>query len=184
MKSTGLLALALLLPSLAFPQTHNKKKHSVPAIFNNARYVWVESMDGDLFTPDLLPADRQAIGDVQNALRRWGRYVLTADRSDAELVFVVRTGRIAEGKAGGRVGPPNSGPMGNPNPGQAPYPAGPGVMLGAEGGPPDDLLEVVLPNSDGQGTQVWFRTEPEGLSGPGVPLFQELKTAVDHDYPR
>ncbi len=103
MKSTGLLLL-VLLPTLAFAQSQNKKKHSIPAVFDNAHYVWVESTDGDIFTPGLLPADRHAIVDVQNALRNWGRYVLTPDRSDAELIFVVRTGRIAEGKVGGSVG--------------------------------------------------------------------------------
>jgi hypothetical protein len=68
MKSTRLLAL-VLLPTLTLAQNQNKKKHSVPAVFNNASYVWVESTDGDIFTPGLLPADRHAIVDVQNALR-------------------------------------------------------------------------------------------------------------------
>jgi hypothetical protein len=183
MRSARLLAL-VLLPALAVAQNQSKKKHSVPAAFNTAHYVWVESMDGDIYTPGLLPADRQAIVDVQNALREWGRYVLTPDRSGAELIFVVRTGRVAEGKASGKVGSPNSGPVGNPNPGQQQHPIGTGVMLGAEVGPPDDLLKVVLANSEGRGTQVWLRSEDGGLASPGVPLFEQLKTAVDHDYPR
>jgi hypothetical protein len=183
MKSARLLAL-VLLPALTLAQNQGKKKHSVPAVFNTARYVWVESMDGDLFTPGLLPADRNAIVDVQNALRDWGRYVLTADRSNAELIFVVRTGRIAEAKVGGSVGTPNSGPLGNPNPGQQQHPTGTGVMLGGEAGPPDDLLKVVMTNSEGPGNQVWLRTEEDGLASPGIPLFHQLKAAVDHDYPR
>jgi hypothetical protein len=183
MKSTLLLAL-VLLPTLAFAQNQGKKKHSVPAIFNAARYVWVESMDGDLSTPGLLPADRDAIVAVQNALRDWGRYVLTPDRSDAELIFVVRTGRIAEGKVGGSVGAPNSGPLGNPNPGQQQHPTGTGVMFGGEAGFPDDLLKVVMTSREGPGTQVWLRTEEGGLASPDVPLFKQLKNAVDHDYPR
>ena len=183
MKSTRLLAL-VLLPTLTLAQNQNKKKHSVPAVFNNASYVWVESTDGDIFTPGLLPADRHAIVDVQNALRDWGRYVLTPDRQGVELIFVVRTGRIAEGRVGGSVGAPNSGPLGNPNPGQQQHPMGTGVMLGGEVGPADDLLKVVMTNSEGHGTQVWLRTEEGGLASPNVPLFQQLKTAVDHDYPR
>jgi hypothetical protein len=183
MKSTRLLAL-VLLPTLAFAQSQGKKMHKVPAVFNNARYVWVESTDGDIFTPGLLPADRRAIVDVQNALRHWGRYVLTANRSDAELIFVVRTGRIAEGKVSGSVGAPNSGPLGNPNPGQQQRPMGTGVMLGGEVGSPDDLLKVFMANSEGRGIEVWFRTEDVGLASPDVPLFQQLRTAVDRDYPR
>ena len=186
MKSIRLLAL-VLLPALAFAQSQGKKKHSVPAVFNSARYVYVESMDGDIFTPGLLPADRHAIIDVQNALREWGRYILTPDRGDAELIFVVRTGRQAEGKIGGTVSGPNSGPRGNPgqgNPGQQPNPAGTGVMFGGEVGPADDLLKVVMANSEGRGTQVWLRSEDGGLASPDVPLLRQLKAAVDHDYPR
>lgn len=183
MKSTLFLAL-VLLPTVALAQNQNKKKHSVPAVFNNARYVWVESTDGGVFTPGLLPADRHAIVDVQNALRDWGRYILTPDRQGAELIFVVRTGRIVEGQVGGSVGGPNSGPLGNPNPGQQQHPMGTGVMLGGEVGPADDLLKVVMTNSEGHGTQVWLRTEERGLASPDVPLFQQLKKAVDHDYPR
>ncbi|HUV68796.1 MAG TPA: hypothetical protein VMW15_03985 [Terracidiphilus sp.] len=183
MKSTLLLAL-VLLPTLAFAQKHGKKKHTVPAVFNSARYVWVQSMDGDLFTPGLLPADRQAIVDVQNALQDWGRYVLTARRSDADLIFVVRTGRLADAKVGGSVGTPNAGPMGNPNAGPQQHPMGTGVMYGGDVGPPDDMLKVVSTNSDGNGMQVWLRSEEGGLASPFVPLFRQLKTAVDHDYPR
>src|SRR5579863_6096977 len=183
MKLAGVLAV-VLLPTLVFAQNQNKKKHSVSEAFNNARYVWVESMDGDIFTPGLLPADRQAIADVQNALRDWGRYALTADRSQAELIFVVRAGRLAEGNVGGRVGPQNSRPIGASDPGQQQRPMGPGVMLGGEIGPPYDLLKVILTNSQGPGTEVWFRSEESGLASPDVPLFQRLKRAVDHDYPR
>ncbi len=183
LKPTILLAL-VLLPTLALAQNQNKKKHSVPAVFNNARYVWVESTDGDIFTPGLLPADRRAIVDVQHALREWGRYVVTADRQEAELIFVVRTGRIAEGKIGGSVGAPNSGPVGNPNPAQQQHPMGTDVMFGGDVGSPDDLLKVVMTNSEGRGIEVWFRTEDAGLASPDVPLFRQLKAAVDHDYPR
>jgi hypothetical protein len=69
----------------------------------------------------------------------------------AELIFVVRTGRIAEGKVGGSVGAPNSGPLGNPYPGQQQHPMGTGVMLGGEVGPADDLLKVVMTNGVGHG---------------------------------
>jgi hypothetical protein len=182
MKLAGLLAV-VLLPTLVFAQNQNKKKHTVPAVFGTARYAWVESMDGDAFNPGLLPADRRAIADVQNALRDWGRYILTANRSDAELVFVVRTGRIAEGKIGGTVGAPNSGPVGNPSPGQQ-RPIGTGVVFGGEVGPADDLLKVVMTNSQGRDIQVWLRTAEDGLASPDVPLFEQLKTAVDRDYPR
>ena len=76
---------------------------------------------------------------------------------------MVRTGRIAEGRVGGSVGAPNSGPLGNPNPGQQQHPMGTGVMLGGEVGPADDLLKVVMTNSEGHGIQVWLSTEEGAL---------------------
>jgi hypothetical protein len=183
MKGSGVIAL-VLLSSLAFAQNQNKKKPTVSAVFNHARYVWVESMDGDIYNPNLLPADREAITNVQNALRKWGRYVLTADRQDAELVFVVRTGRVAEGRIRGSVSSPGTGPSGYPNTGPQPDPMGTGGMLGGGIGPPDDLLRVVVGNDPERGAQVWLRSEKNGLAGPDVPLLQQLKKAVDHDYPR
>ena len=57
-------------------------------------------------------------------------------------------------------------------------------MFGGEAGFPDDLLKVVMTSREGPGTQVWLRTEEGGLASPDVPLFKQLKNAVDHDYPR
>lgn len=181
MKPARLLIL-LLLPALVFAQ--HKKKHTLPAVFKTAQYVWVESMDGDEYTPDLLPADRQAIADVENAIRDWGRYILTARRSEAQLVFVVRTGRVAEGKLGAGIGTRTPGPAANPNPGQQQPPMGPGVVVGAETGPPDDLLQVCQLNDGNRlGNPIWERTESDGLASPAVPLFRDLKKAIDRDYP-
>ena len=195
MKSSAVLAL-VLLPTLALSQNQNTKK-TVPAVFNNARYVWVESMDGDIFTPTLLPADLHAIIDVQNAMQRWGRYVLCADRKDAELIFVVRAGRAGEASTGVGVGNPGTELPDNRNPRQkqppdwsspdsmgSEVPMGTKVMVGGAAGPPNDLLKVVVGNDRENGTQVWLRSEKDGLGSPNVPLFQQLKKAVDHDYPR
>ena len=52
----------------------------------------------------LLPEDRQAISDVQNEIQDWGRYKLALDRHDADLVFVVRKGRLAKRDAAWRIG--------------------------------------------------------------------------------
>jgi len=180
MRSARLLLL-FLLPTLVFAQ---HKKHTLPAVFNTAQYVWVESMDGDEYRPDLLPADRQAITDVENALRDWGRYILTARRSEAQLVFVVRTGRLAEGKMGVGIGTRTPGPAANPYSGQQQPPAGPGVVMGSEVGPPDDLLQVCqLEEGSRLGNPIWERSESDGLASPSVPLFRDLKRAIDRDYP-
>ena len=195
MKAFGVLAL-VLLSTLALGQKQKNKK-TVPAVFNQARYVWVESTDGDIYNPNLLPADRHAIIAMQNALERWGRYVLCADRKEAELIFVVRAGRAGEAKTGVGVGNPGYAPPDNPNPKQhqppdwtspdsmgSEVPMGTKVSMGGAVGPPNDLLQVVVGNNRENGTQVWLRSEKDGLAGPDVRLFQQLKEAVDHDYPR
>ena len=111
MKHFSLLLLLLLLTSsgVVFSQGKSKKNApQLPAAFRTATYFYVESMDGGPFNPRLLPEDRQAIFDVQNEIQDWGRYKLALDRHDADLVFVVRKGRIASvggmaGISGGRI---------------------------------------------------------------------------------
>jgi hypothetical protein len=57
--------------------------------------------------------------------------------------------------------------------------------VGGEAGPPDDLLEVRMRNTEGvPSAPVWLRSQPDGLSAPGVPLVAHLKTAVEKDYPQ
>ena len=190
MKRFVVLAL-VLLSTLVLAQQHSKKKPTVSAVFDNARYVWVESMDGDVYTPTLLPEDRRAIIDVQNAIVKWGRYVLTADRRYADLIFVVPTGRAAEIRVGASAG--NTGTV-SPNPNQRPRPdetgnrsadeMGTAVMVGGGVGPPNDLLKVVMGNDAQHGAQLWLRSEKDGLDSPGVPLFKQLRQAVDHDFPQ
>ena len=189
MKSASRVALALLfVPALLAAPT--KHKPTVPAVFNNARYVWVESMDGDAFNPRLLPEDRQAIGDVEEALRDWNRYVLTASRREAELVFIIRKGRAVSGWVGGSVSrgtAPVNQPQGrsSTDPGAAGSTGnGRGVGGGAEAGPPDDMLEVRMLNPDGTlGTMLWERSLHDGLNEPELALIAQLRNAVEHDYP-
>ena len=85
------LALGLAAP-LALAK--DKKKKDVPAILNTARFVYVEAEDGDIMNPRLFPEDREAIADVQDELRDWKRYAVALKQSDAELVMVVRKGRL------------------------------------------------------------------------------------------
>jgi hypothetical protein len=190
MKVRTVLVVALvLLPALAFAQT-KKKKPSTPAIFGTAKYVYVQAEDGDMYNPRLLPEDRDAISNVMNKLQAWGRYTLMPTTDGAELVFIVRKGRLASATIGGTVGTPGTGPYGNPgtgpngNPRQTPVGA-PGVMVGGEAGPPDDLLEVRIKNPGGDlSGPIWERTMTDGLDAPNVLLLEQLKDAVERDYPQ
>jgi len=188
MKSAPRVALVLLLlPALLTAQS--KKKPPVPAAFNNARYVWVEAINGNEFNPRIDPDDRQAIADVEDALRGWNRYALTASRTEADLIFIVRKGRLATAKVGGSVGvgtaPTFPGQRPGSGPGASgPDASGPGIAVGGEVGSPDDMLEVHELNSDGTlGAMLWQRQFPDGLDAPQVALIAQLKKAVDHDYP-
>jgi hypothetical protein len=60
-----------------------------PGTLVNARYVYVTSYDGDQFSPNLLLEDRQAIAAVQNALEKWGRFLVVYKPRQADMVLMV-----------------------------------------------------------------------------------------------
>ncbi len=183
-----LLLLLLLFPG---PAQSKKKDPDIPALFRQARYVYVVAVDGDEFNPRLYPEDRQAIADVRHALQAWNRYVLTTRQQDADLVFVVRKGRLADAKvfAGGHIGSRTSVPQTpdqDPNRDPARYPNS-GTDVGAAGdvGTPDDLLYVDTVNPEGgRGARIWMQTRADGLNTPEMPLFKQMKDAVDKAYPQ
>jgi hypothetical protein len=182
--------LLILIPSLTLAQQKTKKHNDVPAVFQYAHFVYVEAVDGDLMKPGLYPADRQAIVDVEDSLRDWNRYALATRREDAEVVLVVRKGRLASAQvhAGVSVGsrvPTGGNPTSSPAPGQVGT-GGDGVGAGAEGevGPENDMLRAYLVSSDGKLTgPVWTRELQDGLDPPTVLLMQQLRAAVERAYP-
>ncbi len=179
-----LLLLLLLFPG---PAQSKKKDPDISALFRQARYVYVEAVDGDEFNPRLYPEDRQAIADVRQALQTWNRYALTIRRHDADLVFVVRKGRLAA--AGVHIGsrtsvtqPPDQDPNRND---PARYPNS-GTEVGASGevASPDDVLFVYAVRPDGSlGARIWMQLRMDGLNTPEMPLFKQVKDAVDKAYP-
>ena len=184
-----LLLLLLFFPG---PAQSKRKDPDIPALFRQAHYVYVEAVDGDEFNPRLYPEDRQAITNVRHALQTWNRYALTIQRQDADLVFVVRKGRLAAAKVfsgvhiGSRV-PAAQTPDQNPNRDDpARYPNS-GTEVGASGevGSPDDFLFVDAVNPDGgRGARIWMQSRTDGLNTPEMPLFKDIKDAVDKAYPR
>ena len=67
----------------------------MPATLGNARYVYVTSYDGDQFDPNLLPDDRDAIGAVQDAIKKWGKLIVVYQFHQADMVIMV-TSRPSE----------------------------------------------------------------------------------------
>jgi hypothetical protein len=60
-----------------------------PGTLVNARYVYVTSYDGDQFDPNLLPDDRTAIGAVQDAIQKWGKFSIVYKPHDADIILMV-----------------------------------------------------------------------------------------------
>lgn len=184
MKPLQGVALALLFGSALLLQAKSKKP-SVPAVFGQAKFVYVEAVDGQEFDPNLNPYDRIAIADVRDALDNWKRYTLTTSRSEADVVILVRKGRMAganEGITPHRSQLPGSGgQIGQP--GQQGSIGGGGEM-GAEADPPDDFFEVCQVSADGKlSGPLWEQSMPNGLDAPRVMLLERFEEAVDKAYP-
>jgi hypothetical protein len=176
-----IVLLLILLPTIAMAQK-KPKKPDLSAVFATARYIYVESMDGDAFKPGLYPGDRQAIADVEDALRQWNRYALAVRREEAELVIVVRKGRLASSRLHGGIGG-GTGPQAPQIPGQQ-NPRGTTMGTETEVGPVEDLLKVYMLTSDGQlGAQIWTRSLDDGLNAPQLALFRQFRAAVERAYP-
>ena len=63
-----IVLLALWLGAMA-PAQKKPKQPSLPAVLNQAQYVYVEAVNGGIMNPILYPEDRKAIADVEHALR-------------------------------------------------------------------------------------------------------------------
>jgi len=95
------LAAALLATTLALAAPKPPKPNApqsippFPGTLVNARYVYVTSYDGDQFDSNLLPEDRQAIATVQDAMQKWGKFVVVYEPRQADIVLMV-TSRPSE----------------------------------------------------------------------------------------
>ena len=181
LKSAVPLFFCLLILNLA----HSKpKKPDLPAVFQNAKYVYVQAQDGDIMKPGLFPEDRQAISDVQDSLRKWNRYAIAINRSDADLVIVIRKGRLAAAQAHGGVSVGSPLPPGGQTgriPGQT---GGSEVGVRTDVGEPEDMLRVYVQNEGELKAMVWNRTMEGGLDAPTVQLVKQLKAAVEKAFPQ
>ena len=186
---TVALALAITAPvALA----KDKKKKTVPEVLNTARFVYVQAEDGDSMNPRLFPEDREAIADVQDELKDWNKYAVTLNQSEAELMMVVRKGRLVGAQAHGGVGIGTGPELGGNFPGSR-NPADPNSRPGgvsteigarADAGPSEDMLRVYAVKPDGsRGGLLWTGVMQDGLNTPQVLLVKQLKQEVEKAYP-
>lgn len=88
------LLVVLLGAALAKPPAKVSSTYKVPAFpgtLVNARYVYVTSYDGDQFNPNLLPDDRHAINAVQDAIQKWGKFIVVYRPQEADMVLMVQS---------------------------------------------------------------------------------------------
>jgi hypothetical protein len=71
----SLLAISLLAAAPSYGKP-NKDKPDLPKSFDTAQYVYVEALNVDRDTPDLIQGDREVIANIRDALHDWGRYSL------------------------------------------------------------------------------------------------------------
>ena len=136
MNSRMWIGMCAVLALGALGYSKPKNKEDFPKALLNARYAYVEAESGDIQSLKLIPEDRRAIVDVEDALRSWNRYNLTFRRSEAEVLFVVRKERIASAKIGGTIG---RGTSPGTTPGTTETETHEGGRLDAEIGPNDPL---------------------------------------------
>lgn len=122
--------------------------------------------------------------DVRNALQDWNQYLVTVKRRDAEILVVVRKGRIVSvnGSVGGKVrsGPGESGPHDELGSNQPKAEGGDKAGVGPEVAGRDDLFFVYLGNPDGSLTgPIWIHHQKDGLDTPDIPLFKQFKESID-----
>ncbi len=85
-----MVLLAVAGAALAAPSAQTTSTPAFPKVLINAKYVYVTSYDGDQYDFNILPEDRQAISSVQDAIQKWGHYVLVYRPQDADMIIAVQ----------------------------------------------------------------------------------------------
>ena len=160
---SGLLLL-VLSATFAAAQGYNP----LPKLVVQAKYVLVTTYAGDdLTNPRMMPDDRQAVVDVQNAIKKWGRYALAYRTQDADLILLVRKGHVVESLPGMRVGAGS-----NTKPTM-------GAEVPTDVGGARDMLALYDATNGIDSAPLWRDLMKGGLNPPQMALMGELRGAID-----
>lgn len=86
------MLFAITMSGVASPKPPDlAKAPPFPGVLANARYVYVAAYDGDQFDPNLLPEDRLAIANVQDAIQKWGKLFVVYQPDQADVVIMVQS---------------------------------------------------------------------------------------------
>lgn len=165
MRRRVLWFLLLCLPGMVVAQQGYKP---LPQLVVHARYVLVTTYVGDdLTNPHMMPDDRQAVVDVQNAVKKWGRYALAYRTKDADLILLVRKGHIVEALPGMRVGVgSDTKPQVEPD-------------VPVDVGDPRDMLALYDAANGVDSAPLWRDSMKGGLNPPQMSLVDQLRKAID-----
>jgi hypothetical protein len=90
--SVGLCLLLFLVGgAFAAPNSSYDGVAALAANVSSARYVYVTSYDGSEFSSNPLPQDQKAIANVQNAIQKWGKFVVVDNPQQADIVLMVQS---------------------------------------------------------------------------------------------
>jgi len=156
--------LLLSSSACAFAQGYNP----LPKLVVHARYVLVTTYTGyDLTNPRMMPDDRQAVVDVQNAIKKWGRYALAYEPKNADLILLVRKGHVVESQPQLSIG---AGSTIKPSI---------GADVPTDMGSSRDMLALYDAADGIDSTPLWRDLMNDGLNPPQMRLVGELRSAVD-----
>ena len=145
-----------------------KDKNTFPALIVKAKFVWVTTYFGDDPADSRLkPGDRQALADVQDAIRDWGLYTLVYDRKKADLIILVRKGGAAEARSGIGIHVGSNQPTSMRQ------------VTDADAGDPEDVLAVYDADRGIDAAPLWRDRMDDGLNAPEVKLIQELRRKIE-----
>ncbi len=165
MTLTRLSIFLLLFPTLLCA----KDPGTLPKQVVHARYVLVTTYFGEnLANARISPEDRQAVIDVQEAIRKWGRYTLVYEKENADLILLVRKGRLATAQEGAGIH------IGSTRPSPSV-----GSITNVDGGDPRDLLALYNAAQGIDSSPISRGVETDGLKTPDLPLVTELRAKVE-----
>lgn len=180
-----LLTAALLI---GFSFAKDKKSELVRNI-THAKFVMLTTLHGNSLDPaQVPPEDIKAMQATDDAMRRWGRYAIVYTPQEADLIMVVRAGRLTSTRGGiarpdtisiGRVPPSTTG-----DPSGLPPPQPGSVVYGSEVGPSEDMLEIFDAHLGVNGIEhasspLWRKLQAGGLQGKEPPLVSQLRKEVE-----
>lgn len=133
MKIRGLVVLLAMGGAVVTAPAKNKKD-AVPPVFCQAKRVFVQTAGGDSQGPGAGAEDRAAASALIARLQDWKRYTVVTQPEQADLIWVVRSGRaLARGAGNNGMGSSGAGPAQDAS-GIGGAPGGPGANRGGQGG--------------------------------------------------